>query len=93
MESRIPRGLIAGIVRSHAAVCPWLNCNVINNELRRRKYKGIFYVSAAAINDTTGVTDNALAIVEDDMKGGRPEGSTDKKGNMMSVQYCLQNIK
>ena len=42
IDARIPRGYITGLVASHAAVCPWLNRDVINNELRRRKKKGIF---------------------------------------------------
>ena len=70
--TRIPRGLISGIIASHVAVCIWLNRDVINNELRRRKKKGIFNLSAAAINVTTGVTDNALAILDAEKKRRPP---------------------
>ena len=37
IQQRTPKGLITGLVNSHKTVCPWITCDAINYELRRRK--------------------------------------------------------
>ena len=95
IDARIPRGYISGLIKSHAAVCPWLNRDVINNELRRRKKNGIFDSGyTPAINITTSVTDSALVGTDPDLnrtKRGRPEGTTDE--NKKRYEYAILSSK
>ena len=59
---RVPFGFVAGLVRSHAAVCPWLSRDALNNEMRRRGERGSsLMISAHANQITTGVIDLAVA--------------------------------
>ena len=94
---RVPFGFVAGLVRSHAAVCPWLSRDALNNEMRRRGKRGsLLMISAHANQITTSVIDLAVAI-GDQKKGGRPSGTTDerKKNDELAViasknEICLQ---
>ena len=81
-NDRLPHCFLARLVASHEAVCPWLNRNVINNEIRRRKKKGIFYILTPAVDAATSATDDASAIGDKSnirTKGGRPVGNIDNK--------------
>ena len=81
-NDRLPHCFLARLVASHQAVCPWLNRNVINNEIRRRKKKGIFHILTPAVDAATSATEDASVIGEESnirTKGGRPVGSTANK--------------
>ena len=94
---RVPFGFVAGLVRSHAAVCPWLSRDALNNEMRHRGKRGsLLMISAHANQITTSVINLAVAI-GDRKKGGRPSGTTDerKKNDELAViasknEICLQ---
>ena len=56
ITGRIPYNYVARLVASHSTVCPWLTRDCINNEMRRRKKKGIFHSTlGSATVDTTSV--------------------------------------
>ena len=31
---QFPFGFVAGLVKRHVVVCPWLSCDALNNEMR-----------------------------------------------------------
>ena len=95
-KGRVPMGFVAGLIKSHLSVCPWLTRDTLNNELRRRKRLGSHLISSTnASLVTTSVTDIVVAAPR--TKGGRPSGTTDvkKKNSEMAIiaaknEICLQ---
>jgi len=69
-------GFVANLVIFHAAVCPWLSRDKLNNTMRKRKRMGNLFLSASTNLITTGVTENAVAAPVKRVKGGRPLGTT-----------------
>jgi len=95
-DGRVPFGFVAGLVRSHVAVCPWLSRDALNNEMRRRKKRSRLLVGTQANQITTSVRGLQVAMA-DRKKGGRPFGTTDdrRKNNELAVvasknEICLQ---
>ena len=88
-NNRVPMGFIAGLVRSHVAVCPWLSRDSLNNEMRRRASSGNALIDSVRANQiTTSVTDLVVAR----NTGGRPGGSSDaKKRNVEKVVIAAKN--
>ena len=77
-EGRVPLSFVAGLMKSHVYVFPWLTRDKINNGLRRYKRLGSQLISSTdASLGTTSVTDTAVATPC--TKGGRPTGTTDVK--------------
>ena len=88
-DDRIPRGFVAGLVAGVKPVCPWISRDAINNEYRRRRKNGIFYIEAGASLTTTGAVDIARNTVSDitleRKKGGRPVGASNKNKNNLKL--------
>lgn len=59
VNSKLPYGYVAGLVKGHAVVCPWLTRDSINNEIKRRNQKSKLLVRTTANPMTTSVTDLA----------------------------------
>ena len=95
-KGRVPMGYVAGLIKSHLSVCPWLSRDALNNELRRRKRLGCNLIMSRDANlVTTSVTD--IAVTAPRIKGGRPSGTTDvnRKNSEMAIiaaknEICLQ---
>ena len=83
---RLPYGFVAGLVKSHLSVCPWLTRDSINNEMKRRKKVGKSLLNSTAANQiTTSVTDLAVIASDDRKRGGRPDGATYKMKQMCEL--------
>ena len=76
-DGRLLMSCIAAVVKDTQAVCPWITCDIINDELRYRKRLGTdLVVSNDADLATTSVTD--VAVVQNKrLKGDRPDGMND----------------
>ena len=88
-NGKLPYGYVASLVKGHAAVCPWLTRDSINNEMKRRKQKGKSLVISTTANQiTTSVTDLAV-IAPERKKGGQPDGTTNLKKKRCEVATSL----
>ena len=92
ITGKIPYNYVARLVASHSTACPWLTRDCVNNEMRRRKKKGIFHSTPeSATTDTTSVnivTPPATpSVPASRIKGGRPVGTTQKniKHNELAI--------
>ena len=85
VNGKLPYGYVASLVKGHAAVCPWLTRDSINNEMKRRKQKSKLLVLTTTNLMTTSVTDLAAVTPGDRKRGGRPDGATNLKKRMCEV--------
>ena len=85
VNGKLPYGYVAGLVKGHAAVCPWLTRDSINNEMKCRKQKSKLLVLTTTNLMTTSVTDLAAVTPGDRKRGGRPDGATNLKKRMCEV--------
>ena len=77
-NGRLPMGYMKSMVSNMQVVCPWLTCDVLNNELRRRKRLCTKLIESDTVDlGTTDVIDATDAAVTTNTrsKGGRPEGN------------------
>ena len=42
-KGRVPRSFVAGLLRSHMTICPWLTRDALNNELYTKPYSVCLY--------------------------------------------------
>ena len=92
-EGWAPIGFVAGLIKSHLSVWPWLTRNTLNNELRRCKTLGSqLFLSTDASLGKTSVTDTSVATPR--TKGGRPAGTTNvkKKNSEMAIIAAKKEI-
>ena len=91
-NGRVPFGFVAGLVRSHGAVCPWLSRDALNNEMRRRKKRSRLLIRTRAIQITTSVRVLQVAMA-DRKKGGRPLGTTDERRKNSELAVIASRMK
>ena len=84
VNDRIPRGFVSSLVVGYKNVAPWVTRNAINNCYCKRAKMGIYSCKLSATSTATGAEDVApvtihIAVTPERVKGGRPEGTTDKR--------------